>query len=52
VKTPEFVIELTEAEIRIDNRKPNKFVVTSSNYKNGTYEFKGSDVRDRDTWSA
>ncbi len=32
-KSPEFVIALNDAEIRIDPRKENKFIVTSSTHK-------------------
>ena len=49
-ESPELVIALDDAEIRADAKKPVKFFIYSTSHKNGAYEFKGSNERDRDQW--
>ena len=49
-ESPELVIALDDAEIRSDAKKPVKFFIYSTSHKNGAYEFKGSNERDRDQW--
>ena len=49
-ETPEYVIDLIDDDIRTDQKKHNKFIINSSSHKNGSYEFKGTDMRDRNAW--